>query len=355
MDLKGLFTPAAIAANWNENPSNQIPYLGETLFAPRKKAGMDLSWIKGSRGLPVSLAPSTFDAKARFRDRIAAQKIVTEMPFFREGFLIKEKDRQELLRAKDSADPYVVSVLDRLFDDGADLINGARVVPERMIWQLLAPTNGKPGISISANGVDYTYDYDPNGTFKASHYTEISTETDKWDAPDTATPIEDLRDAMTNLNGASGAIATTAVMSRKTFNYLVAADSVKSAVLAQNATANVLMTDAVVQQLLFSLLGLRVIVYTKQYKDESGTARFFYPDNMVTLIPDGSLGYTWYGTTPEEADLMNDPAVEVEIVNTGVALTRIVIPHPVNIETYASEIVLPSFERMDEVAVLKVA
>lgn len=32
MDLREVFTPAAIAANWTEVASNQIPYLGATLF-----------------------------------------------------------------------------------------------------------------------------------------------------------------------------------------------------------------------------------------------------------------------------------------------------------------------------------
>ena len=51
---------------------------------------------------------------------------------------------------------------------------------------------------------------------------------------------------------------------------------------------------------------------------------------------------------------MGSSDAEVSVVNTGVAVTRIVNTHPVNIELYASEIVLPSFERMMEVAVLKV-
>ena len=50
MDLREVFTPAAIAANWTEVASNKIPYLGATLFPARKKAGLDLSWLKGSRG-----------------------------------------------------------------------------------------------------------------------------------------------------------------------------------------------------------------------------------------------------------------------------------------------------------------
>ena len=105
MNLRDVFTPAAIAANWAEVASNQTPYLGATLFPARKKAGLDLSWLKGSRGLPVSLMPSAFDAKATFRDRIGFDKLETEMPFFREGFKIKEKDRQEILRVQESTDP----------------------------------------------------------------------------------------------------------------------------------------------------------------------------------------------------------------------------------------------------------
>ena len=45
MDLREIFTPAAVAANWTEVASNQIPYLGATLFPARKKAGLDLSWL----------------------------------------------------------------------------------------------------------------------------------------------------------------------------------------------------------------------------------------------------------------------------------------------------------------------
>ena len=169
MDLREIFTPAAVAANWTEVASNQIPYLGATLFPARKKAGLDLSWLKGSRGLPVSLMPSAFDAKATFRDRIGFDKLETEMPFFREGFKIKERDRQEMLRVQETTDPYAEEVLARIFDDARNLIDGANVVPERMIMQLLFPVDGNCGISIKANGVDYTYNYDTDGAWKTSN------------------------------------------------------------------------------------------------------------------------------------------------------------------------------------------
>ena len=70
LNLREVFAPAAVAANWTEAASNQIPYLGATLFPARKKAGLDLSWLKGSRGLAISPMPTDFDAKATFGDRI---------------------------------------------------------------------------------------------------------------------------------------------------------------------------------------------------------------------------------------------------------------------------------------------
>ena len=106
MNLTELFTPKIIAANYTEAASNAIPYLGSGLFPSVKRAGLDLAWIKGHKGLPISLKPSAFDAKATFRDRIGVSKLETEMPFFREGYKIKEKDRQEILRAQSSNDPY---------------------------------------------------------------------------------------------------------------------------------------------------------------------------------------------------------------------------------------------------------
>ena len=73
------------------------------------------------------------------------------------------------------------------------------------------------------------------------------------------------------------------------------------------------------------------------------------------MLPNGSLGKTWYGTTPEEADLMGSGEADVTIVNTGVAVSVFTNRNPVNTETIASEIVLPSFERMDECFAIEIA
>lgn len=354
MDLIEFFTPAVIAAQWTEVASNQIPLMGTGLFPARKKAGLDLSWLKGSKGLPVSLMPSAFDAKATFRDRIGFEKLEAEMPFFREGFKIKEKDRQDLLRAQDANDPYARTMIERVFDDANNLIDGANVVPERMIFQLLFPVGGDAGISIKANGMNYTYKYDPTGRWKSNNYTAL-TGNDLWSAPDTADPFKVFKTVKDSVKSKTGTELTTVIMNTTTFNLLAATNAVKNRYLTTNGMTLAYLTDDETKAVVRGTSGLQIAIYDKQYKDEDGVAHPYVPDGYVTLIPAGALGSTWYGTTPEEADLMASPTADVTIVNTGVAITRIIEPHPVNVNTFASEIVLPSFERMDEVAVVKVA
>lgn len=336
-----------IATYYESNGSNLIPYLGETLFPAKKQLGLDLSWIKGFNGLPVSLKPSEFDAKATLRDRIGLNKIDTEMPFFREAMRVGEKERQEILRLMASTNSqYLMPVINRVYDDATNLVNGARVISERMIMQLLS--TGK--IAISANRVNYEYDYQ----LPASHQ-ETLTGTAQWSDPD-SNPVDDIRTWQDTVEDDTGVRPTRAVCTRKTWNYLLANKTIR---LDMNPAGgqNIILTDSMLQQYLMSKLGITVAVYNKKFALEvGGAAQLFFPDDVFTLIPDGNLGNLYYGTTPEEADLMSGGTVaEVQVVNTGVAITTVKEPHPVNVETIVSQICLPSFETIDTIFVTKVA
>lgn len=354
MNVAELFTPTAISANWTEAGSNLIPYLGVGGLFPRfKKAGLDLARLKGTRGLPVSLMPSTFDAKATFRDRIGFEKLSTEMPFFREGYKIKERDRQEILRAQESNDPWVQAVLAQIYDDVADLIAAADVAAERMIMQLLFPENGNAGISIKANGVDYTYNYDSDDSWKLSNYLAL-TGVDLWTAADTANPFKAFQMAREMIRDKTGSEIRIALMNSKTFNLLAGIKAIKERYISTSGVTIGFLTDVEVKNVISTTSGINIAIYDKKYRDESKAVHSFVPDGYVCLIPEGALGGFWYGTTPEEADLLGSGRAEVEIVNTGVAITRVLQEHPVNINIFASQVALPSFDRMDEVAVLKV-
>lgn len=349
--IMDLVSAKALTTYWQETVSNRIPYLGEGLFPAKKKMGLDLAWIKGYKGLPVALKPSHFDTKATVRDRIGVKKIETEMPFFREAMTIKERDRQELLRFRENDPQNLYStIISDIFDDRAQLIEGALIQGERMRMQLL--TTG--GISIVANNVDYTYNYDVDGEWKRNNYMEMSGNS-LWSDTTNSTPLEDIRAMQQKIVDLTGVKPTRAIMTQKTWNYLLQNKSIRIALnpLAQGLN---LVRDADLKSLLLSEVGLSVAIYDKKFKAEDGSTHNFYPDGYVTLLPNAPVGNTYFGTTPEEADLqsMNFNG-DVSIVETGVAVTTINIPHPVNKETIVSEIVLPSFERMNEVATMKVA
>lgn len=335
-----------IATYYNENPSNKIPYLGATLFPARKQLGLDLSWIKGANGLPVALTPSTFDTKPTLRDRVGFEKIQTEMPFFREAMRIGENDRQELNKVMGSANSAMyMAVVQKIYDDKINLVKGAEVNNERMRMQLLS--SGK--VSIIANGLAYDYDYKFNPNHK-----EALLNTAMWSDFENSRPVEDIERWQDKIEEDFGERPKRAIMTRKTWNYLLQNKSIK---LDMNPIGgqNIIMTGDLLKQYLLTKLSINVAVYNKKFALQNGTTHQYFPDDVFTLLPEGSLGNTWFGTTPEESDLMaGNTKAKVEIVNTGVAITSIVEEMPVNVNTVVSEICLPSFERIDGIFIATV-
>ncbi|ALA55056.1 major capsid protein [Shouchella clausii] len=336
-----------IAAYYTKAPSNQTPFLGATLFPPRKQVGLDLSWIKGANGLPVALMPSEFDAKATLRDRIGFKKVETEMPFFREAMRIGEKDRQQLLNfVSTNNQSLILPFVNRIYDDAATLIAGAQVQPERMRMQLLSTGQ----IAISANRVNYDYNYGMQKEHKETLTGEAA-----WSDTAKSTPVQDIQKWQDQVEEDTGVRPTNAILSRKTLGYLMENKSIRLD-LNPIGGENIIMTESMIRQYLSNKIGLNIAVYNKKFKDETGAVQQFFPDNVFTLIPDGNLGNTYFGTTPEEADLMNgNTDAQVRIVDTGIAVTTIKEPHPVNVETIVSGIMLPSFEQLDNIFIATVA
>lgn len=353
MKIRDIFSAAAIAIRHATAASNKQAYLGNGLFPPKKKMGLDLKWIKTSKGLPVSLAPSNFDAKSTLRSRSGFTMDETEMAFFRESYNVKEADEQEIMRLQDTTDPYAKEVIDRIYDDAANLIAGAEVVPERMIMQLLASADGSPKISIQANGVTYAYNYDPNGTYKANNFLELSG-TSVWSDTENADPLSDVEAAQSAVEDVTGETPSIMIVSKKTMNYLKKNTKIKAAIVSKSDSPIVFVTEKKIKALFSEELGISIIVYKKKFKNEAGTATQFYPDGFATLIPNGALGNTWYGCTPEERTGMASKDADVKVLgDTGITVMVTSEHDPEQTKVTVSEIVLPSFERMDETYQIK--
>lgn len=344
----------AIALAATENASNQIPYLGLQFFPAKKKAGLDLKWIKTHKGLPVSLAPSNFDALPTLRARKGLKTEKTQMAFFREQMIVTEEDALEIDRIKDANDPYLESALMSIYDDTNELLSGAEVVPERMRMSLLSTVNGHPVIGINSDGVNYAYDYDPTGEYASKHYVK-NTSTAVWTDTANSKPLTDLSNAKKSLQKI-GKIAKYALMNSNTFNLLIDNAQVRNSILAQNQTAIIEVTDENVASIVKTRTGLTIVIYDKMYIDDNGNEQYFYPNNKVTLLPEGALGSTWFGTTPEERTAGQVADVDVSIYGVGIAIAKKVEYGPPAITSVtASEVVLPSYENMDSTFVIEVA
>lgn len=352
MNLNEILTSKAIASYYSEVYSNKIAPLGRALCPAKRIPGVDMAWFMAEKGLTPMLMPSTYDAKATFRDPIGFEKLSQEMPLFRQAYLIDERSRKEINRAMTADDPYLIQTMDFIGQRTSEAIEGANVVPERMIWQVLAPTDGTPKISIVANGASYVYNYDSDGSWKKTNY--VTVDSNKWNDPNTCDPISDMQNAAEAIQAARGITITRAVMNQKTFNYIVKSKAVRDAVLAQNVTANVRMTSELAKQVVRSLLGIDVIVYNKQFADEQKSAKYYIPDDTVTLLPDGTIGNTYYGETPEEIGDLPSGAAEFSVMEPGISIVKVNSVDPVHTKFVFSEVVLPSFENLNDVMVMKV-
>ena len=342
MTIFDLMTSQNLAAYWEELVQDEAPYPCEELFPDDKKRGLDLKWIKGSKGLPVVLKVSAFDAHAIPRPRIGFEKLTAEMPFFKESTYIDEEMRQELNIVLETGNQaYIDSVMQRIFDDETRLLRGARASRERM--RMMALTTGV--VSMTANGQAFSFDYGVPASNKGDAAV-------KWSDYTNSDPVEDIRLAQDKVYDATGVKPTRAMIDGKSWRELRNNDKIKKEIFVLTNGIGAITDQRLADYLADQLDGLEVVVNKKRYIDESGNTQSFMPEHTFVLFPEGDLGRTWFGTTPEESDLLASSAANVSIVDTGVAVTTVQKTDPVNVETKVTMICLPSFETADQVYIM---
>lgn len=337
-----LVTSGNITAYWETKEQETENLLGEELWPSRQKLGLRIDWLKGSQGLPIVLKPSAYDVAALKRDRIGFDKVSMDMPFFKESTMIDEELRQQLNMVLETGNQaYIDSIMLRIFDDEMRLLKGARAQRERIRMQLL--TTG--AVSIMANGQNYDYDYG----MKATQKKEVTT---AWSNP-SADIVGDIRGWQDEVEDETGIRPTRAVVSSKTMSYIVNNSAIRNAVWGNDSSAPISREKA--EEYLLRELGVTIRAYNKKFVNEAGVTSQYVPDDLFSLFPEGDLGTGWFGTTPEQSDLMSNAAANVSITDVGVAVTTSKKIDPVNVDTKVSMIYLPSFEAIDQVIIADVS
>lgn len=360
--LRDAFTARSLGVMWNnyEKTLGTPPYLGRQKFGTRKQDSLELRFIKGKSGLPVSLKASNFDAKAELRDVGGFSDIQNEMPFYRESYMVTEKEEQEYANYASAENSSMANqVLREISKKPMILIEGARVIPERQIWQLLAPADGVPKVDVVIGEKQYSVEYteDAGAEHKEDHFVDISqSATDAWTASETATPLADLIQIKRDFSKKTGYSLARFSMNTETWEMVLNAEDTKKQVLGITAyTGGIRMRQEDVTLYLRGY-GIEIEVYDKMYIDPvDKQTKYFIPTGIISAQSAGVyLGDFVFGRTPEErSGSLTDG--NLSIVETGIAVYTYTTNHPINTHCVVSMIGLPTFEGMDSVVVIKVA
>ncbi|MBU3205134.1 major capsid protein [Clostridium algidicarnis] len=335
MDWRDVINVKEIATYIKELPAQML--IGESLFPRTKQLGMELKYIKGAKQKPVVLKQSTFDVAVKIRAlKAQVDEITKQMPFFKESVLINEADRQQLLLAMQAQNKSIIDmIVSKIYDNYLALVDGGDMQMERMRMQLV--TDGT--ISIISEDGDVVFDFGV-----PSNHKQVLTGTAKWSDP-IADIIGDIERWKKILRDEGYSVPTRMVLSSKTFGYIGLNKAIK---LDIDKDGRTIMTDEMIKNYLKNKVGLSVAIVSGSYKLEDGTEQPYFQDDKVTLLPDGNLGKTYYGTTPEAADKMFGAGVNCEVVRTGIAVMTMKKDDPVTVQTKVSQLGMPSFERADE-------
>lgn len=333
MTIFDYFTAQAVAIYWTEVQDALPPYLLNYFFPDERIESDDFSYIKGADSTPIALSMSSYDADPTFRDLEGFTEYTGKLAFFREGFLVKEKDRRELMRAVANNEQNIInSLLSKLYKQASKLIIGAASVREVFRSQLLL--DGK--VDFEGNGCHFIADYKMDSKQKI-------TATTKWTSA-AATPLADMRKWKKEADKRNHQDNRIFIMNSETFDPLYTNAEILE-IFKVNQNLPVIEDDLV--DLIQRKLKIQIVFYNKTYKLKGKAETPFIPVGRIVILPDTQIGSTYFAPTPEESDLMYNPnfSGSVEIVDTGVAVTSIVANDiPVRLETVVSQAMAPSFE-----------
>lgn len=266
--------------------------LVEAMFPANFTNDFSFNVLQGlSNGAVEVLQTSEYDANPLARDWGIKTVSKEDKEFFRERMVFNEKQRRELLEIVNLKDETLKQkYVEQLYSDIAGekgFLASVRALATYTAAQFLS--SGKVTY-LTGNGEGRTIDYKLENKYK-----ETLAGTQVWSAA-TAKPIEDLqrwREVLLE----EGKTVDIALMNEKTYNLIKNHQSVREIVERQK----IYPTPANIKSTIEDLTELKILVW-KDTVSIKGVAKKAFPDNIVTLIPNGQLGNMEYGPTPTRTD-----------------------------------------------------
>jgi hypothetical protein len=314
-----------------------VPMLGEALFPERKIQDIEFDMILGRGGLPVSANVHAFDTQTQLASREAIEKGVASLALIKRKIKIAEK---EIIKVQNPrTDAELTFVLSQLYNDSEKMVEGVKVRVEAMRMEALS--TGK--IKIEENGVKVTIDYGvPVGNKK----------TFNWSNATTSKPLDDLEILASAVETECGSRPSRALTSRKIVKAICASESVKKAINGVNSDK--IITLAQLNELLAQCELPVFITYEGKYKVEGAkgfTTNRYFPENVISMFGDSTLGETIYGLTAEEVKLIGDGKMDEASMVGNIFVGTYTSIDPVGEFTKAAATALPSFPHAEELGI----
>lgn len=316
------------------------PMLGEALFPENKIQDIEFDMILGKGGLPVSASVHAFDSKTELASREAIQKGVASLALIKRQIKIAEKELIKINRPRSDAELAVV--LNTLYNDSEKMVEGVKVRVEAMRMEVLS--TGK--IKVEENGIKVTIDY---------KVPEDNKKTFNWSNTDTSKPLEDLESLAAAVEEESGARPTRMLTSKKIQSAICRNLSVRKAIHGVNFDKLVTLTE--LNSLLTDLELPTLLTYEAKYRVEGAkgyTTKRYFPDNIISMFSDGTLGETIYGLTAEEVKLIGDGKMSEAGMVGNIFVGTYTSIDPVGEFTKAAATALPSFPYADQLGIATV-
>lgn len=343
MNINELVTAPNVAAYYEQsNVADGEVYLSEALFPNKRVGGRMLSFIKGKGGNAVLARPVAYDADVRVVSRTPFAKMTTEMPMFGESLIMDVQSQIDFNMIMSSGnDALIKTTVTEYFNDRANLLVRLKARPHQLAMSLLS--TGVVKINADKDNaieIDYT-----DAAWKANNKLESVS---AWATLATSTALSDLESAIEKAEDDGVKIASL-LMSRNTYKQLVDSKQVSDRF---NAQGNLSITRDGYKTLIEQSLDVEILVENKKFKlSDGGDDEQYFPDGVVTLLPEGNIGSMAFGTTVEELSAAEDPS-KYSVTADGIGISVIREGQPARIATNAFEIVLPSAEKIDSVYIL---
>lgn len=291
MDIKDILSTENIRDYTTTIP--QIPYFFAPLFPDSKVEGFKFKVYKNqSDGLVTAARFHAFDAETDVDTREQLDFMEGTLGFMKRERLISEEDLLILSAPRNNAEAQMA--IDHIYNDAVAM----RQAIESRIEALRAQVIQTGKIEINENGYKDTIEFGA----KPTHYVQWDWKTGDKSKLDLIAEACDLVEEDSN-----GYRPTRAYTSRPILTALLKDEELRETILGTNKKKGILTPTELNTYLAEQNLP-QFYVFKKFYKEydektAEGVKKNFINPNTIVFLPDGPVGETIYGTTPEEVNM----------------------------------------------------